>query len=392
VSAELQQSTGCTVELRLLAEAFYLRPGRGWTDAHAEQQTGNVVGVLPASLDFASVFEPGSPIDVFIPWRLTAETNRYGNTLKAIGRLRPGATVQSAQAEFTPLAKQLESEHPTPERNPVKPRLTPLNRHVTGRVRPALTVLACAVGVVMLIVCANLSNLQLARLGARQKEMAMRAALGAGRLRLLRQMLTESVALSCCGASLVLILAAVGTRVIAHLDAFNIPLLASVRLDGTALGFTLLAAVLTGILFGLLPALQVRLLTVAEALKDGNRGSSGGHRGGWIRTGLVVSEIAFACTLLVGAGLLMRSFVRVLDLNLGFEPERAATMRVDPSFRFSDSAQRNSYMDEVLQRTRSLPGIRAAGLTDVLPFAVRWRPGVAGLRQGTGLPEGPISS
>jgi predicted permease len=230
-------------------------------------------------------------------------------------------------------------------------------------------VLACAVGVVMLIVCANLSNLQLVRLGARQKEMAMRAALGAGRIRLLRQMLTESVALSCCGAALGLILAVVGTRAIAHLDAFNIPLLASVRLDADALGFTLLAAVLTGILFGLLPALQVRAFAVGEALKDGSRGSSGGHRNGWVRNGLVVSEIAFACTLLVGAGLLMRSFVRVLDLNLGFEPERAATMRVDPSFRFSGSAQRNSYMDEVLQRTRSLPGMRAVGLTDVLPFA-----------------------
>ena len=121
-------------------------------------------------------------------------------------------------------------------------------------------VLACAVGVVMLIVCANLSNLQLARLGTRQKEMAMRAALGAGRLRLLRQMLTESVALSCCGAALGLILAVAGTRAIAHLDAFNIPLLASVRLDGDALGFTLLAAVLTGVLFGLLPALQVRVV------------------------------------------------------------------------------------------------------------------------------------
>jgi predicted permease len=328
-----------------------------------------VVGVLPASFDFASVFEPGSRVDVFIPWPLTAETNRYGNTLKAIGRLRPAATVQSAQAEFTPLAKQLESEHPTPERNPVKPRLTPLNRHVSERVRPALLVLACAVGVVMLIVCANLSNLQLARLGTRQKEIAMRAALGAGRLRLLRQMLTESVALSCCGAALGLILAVVGTRAIAHLNAFNIPLLASVRLDGDALGFTLLAAVFTGILFGLLPALQVRSFAVGEALKDGSRGSSGGHRNGWVRNGLVVSEIAFACTLLVGAALLMRSFVRVLDLDLGFEPERAATMRVDPSSRFSSFAERKSYIDEVLQRTRLLPGVRAAGLTDVLPFA-----------------------
>ena len=325
-----------------------------------------VVGVLPASFDFASVFAPGTPVDVFIPWPLTDETNGHGNTMQAIGRLRPGATAASAQAEFAVLAKQLEIQHP--ERNPVKPRLTPLQRHVNGRVSPALIVLACAVGVVMLIVCANLSNLQLARLGTRQKEMAMRAALGAGRSRLLRQMLTESVALSCCGAALGLILAIAGTRAIAHLDAFNIPLLASVRLDGDALGFTLLAAVLTGALFGLLPALEVRSFAVGEMLKDGSRGSSAGQRHAWVRNGLVVSEVAFACTLLVAAGLLLRSFLRVLDVDPGFQPEGVATLRVDPSFQFSGLAQQNSYIDEVLRRTRSLPGMRAAGLTDVLPL------------------------
>ena len=324
-----------------------------------------VVGVLPASFDFTSVFAPGTPVDAFIPWPLTDETNSHGNTMKVIGRLRPGGTAQTAQAEFTLLAKQISIQHP--EWNGIQPRLTPLNRHVSGRVSPALIVLACAVGVVMLIVCANLSNLQLARLGARQKEMAMRAALGAGRLRLLRQMLTESVALSCCGAVLGLILTVVGTREIAHLNAFNLPLLASVRLDGDALGFTLMAAVLTGVLFGLLPALRVPLFAVGEALKDASRGSSGqGHA--WVRNGLVVSEIAFACTLLVGAGLLIRSFLRVLDQDLGFQPERAASLRVDPSFRFKNKEQQNSYFDALLARTRAVPGIRAAGLADVLPF------------------------
>jgi len=338
-----------------------------------------VVGVLPASFDFASIFAPGNPVDLFIPWPLTAETNGYGNTLKAIGRLRPGATSESAQTEFTTLADQLKAQYP--ERNPVKPRLTPLQRHVNGRVSPALIVLALAVGVVMLIVCANLSNLQLARLGARQKEMAVRAALGAGRLRLLRQMLTESVALSCCGAGLGLLLAVAGTRMIAHLDAFDIPLLASVRLDGAALSFTLLAAVLTGILFGLLPALQVPSLAVGAALKDGGRGSSGGPGLGWVRNGLVVAEIAFACTLLVGAGLLMRSFVRVLNVNPGFQSEGVATLRIDPSFRFTGGLpQQNGFIDEVLQRTRALPGTRAAGLTEFLPLGGdrSWQVGVRG--------------
>ncbi len=337
-----------------------------------------VVGVMPASFDFASIFEPGSPVDLFIPWPLTAETNGYGNTLKVIGRLKPGATAQGAQAEFTLLAARLNDAHP--ERNPVKPRLTPLQQHVNGRVSTALMVLACAVGVVMLIVCANLSNLQLARLGARQKEMAMRTAIGAGRLRLLRQMLTENVALACCGAGFGLILAIAGTRAIAHLSAFNIPLLASVKLDGDALGFTLLAAVFTGVLFGLLPALQVRSLAVGAALKDGSRGS-GGKEHTWIRNGLVVIEIAFACTLLVGAGLLIRSFLGVLSVNPGFRPEGVATLRVDPSFRFTGLEHQNTYLDEVLARIRALPGVRAAGVADILPLGGdrSWQVGARGV-------------
>ena len=324
-----------------------------------------VVGVLPASFDFGSVFAPGTPIDIFIPWPLTDKTKPMGNTMKVIGRMRPGATVRSAQAELTMLGKQLESQHP--ERNYIAPRLVPLAQRVSGGVKPALFVLACAVGVVMLIVCANLSNLQLARLGTRQREMALRAALGAGRSRLLRQMLTESVVLSCCGAVLGLVLAVIGTRELAHLHAFNLPLLESVRIDRSALLFTLLAAVGSGVLFGLLPALQITALSLREGMQDGGRGSSGGKRHDWVRDGLVVSELAFACILLVGAGLLIRSFLRVLDVNLGFQPERAAALRIDPSFRISSFAQQNSFIDDVLNRARSVPGIVAAGITDVLP-------------------------
>jgi predicted permease len=220
----------------------------------------------------------------------------------------------------------------------------------------------------MLIVCANLSNLQLARLGARQKEIATRAALGAGRLRLLRQMLTETVALSCCGAVLGLLLAVAGTRELAHLHAFNLPLLESVRIDGNALVFTLLAAFACGVLFGLLPALRVTALSLREGMQDASRGSSGGKRHAWVRDGLVISELAFACILLVGAGLLIRSFLRVLDVNLGFQPERAAALRIDPSFQITSYPHQNTFIDEVLRRARSVPGIRAAGITDVLPL------------------------
>jgi predicted permease len=329
-------------------------------------QAVTVIGVLPASLDFASVFAPGTSIDAFIPWPLTDKMKPAGNTMAIVGRLKPGATIKGAEAEFTVLAKHLESQHP--ERNPIHPTMVPLEQHVSGQVRPALMVLMCAVGVVMLIVCANLSHLQMARMGTRQKEMAMRAALGAGRFRLLRQVLTESVILSCCGAALGILLAVAGTRALAHLSAFNLPLLESVRVDGSTLVFTLLAALASGVLFGLAPALQVPAYKFREGLQDAGRESSASRRHNWLRDGLVISEFALACVLLVGAALLIQSFLRVLDVNLGFEPERAAALRIDPSIRISDLAQQNGFIDDVLQRTRSIPGIAAAGIADVLPL------------------------
>ncbi len=230
-----------------------------------DNQPVMVVGVLPKSFDFGSIFTPGTRMDIFVPWPLLDPNKPQGNTLRIVGRLKPGVTIQSAQAELGILAKQLERQHP--ERNGVAPQLVLLAQHVSGAVRPALFVLACAVGVVMLIVCANLSNLQLARLSARHKEIAMRTALGAGRFRLLRQMLTESVALSCCGAVFGLVFAVTGTRVIAHVNTLNLPLLETVQIDGRGLPFTLLAAVATGVLFGLLPALQASSCHFAKALK-----------------------------------------------------------------------------------------------------------------------------
>jgi predicted permease len=330
-----------------------------------DNQPVTVVGILPASFDFASIFAPGTPVDIFIPWPVTDKAKPAGNTMKIVARLKRGVTVESAQAEFTVLANQLDSQHP--ERNPIHPKLVQLEQHVSGQVRPALVVLMCAVGVVMLIVCANLSHLQLARMGTRQKEMAIRAALGAGRFRLLRQVLTESVTLSCCGAALGLLLAVAGTRGLTHLSALNLPLLASVRVDGGTLAFALLAAVATGVLFGLAPALQVPSYKLREGLQDAGRESSNG-RHAWFRDSLVVSEFALACLLLVGAALFIQSFLRVLDVNLGFQPERAASLRIDPSFQIATAAQANSFIDDALQRARSVPGITAAGLTDVLPL------------------------
>jgi predicted permease len=325
-----------------------------------------VIGVLPTSFDFASVFAPGSHIDLYFPFPLSGETNHWGNTMAIIGRLYPGVTISQAQAELKILAPQITRAHP--ERNDFEGIITPLAEHVSGGLRLALVVLAGAVGAVMLIVCANLSNLLLARTAARQKEIAIRTALGAARRRLIRQMLTEGVALSCLSAAAGIILAAAGTRLLARLEAVSIPLLHDVRLDPAALAFTLLAAVLTGVIFGLAPALQTPARALHDILKDATRGSTAGRGRSWTRSTLVVSEIAFACVLLVGAGLLVRSFLRVLDANLGFHPERAAALRVDPDSRISTQPAQNAYFDEVLRRARAVPGVRAVGLTDALPL------------------------
>jgi hypothetical protein len=324
-----------------------------------------VVGVLPASFDFATVFAAGSHIDLFVPFPLTPETNQWGNTLAMVGRLKPGISPSAAQAEMRILGEQLTAEHK--ERNTFEGRITPLAEHVSGRFRLALWVLTGAVAVVMLIVCANLSNLLLARTAARQKEIAVRTALGAGRGRLLLQMLTEGVTLSGCGALVGVVLAIAGTRGVAHLEAVSIPLLENVRLDAMTLGFTLIMAMATGIVFGLAPAIQVSAAALHDVLKDANRGSTQGRRP-WLRGALVVSEIAFACVLLVGAGLLIRSFARLLEVDLGFHPERAASIRVDPDPQYKTGEQQNAYYDEVLRLVKTVPGIQAAGLTDVLPL------------------------
>jgi putative ABC transport system permease protein len=338
-----------------------------------------VVGVLPASFDFGSVFAPGSHFDLFFPFPLSQETNRWGNTMAMIGRLKPGVTAAQAQAEIRALAGQITAEHP--DRNSFVGNVRPLADQIGGRMRLAVWVLAGAVAMVMLIVCANLSNLLLARTAARQKEIAIRTALGAGRRRLLAQLLTEGIVLSSSGAILGIVLAVAGTSALARLDAVSIALLGDVRTDATALGFALALAIVTGIVFGLAPALQARGIGIARALNEAARGSTDGRRRGLIRNALVVSEIAFACVLLVGAGLLIRSLIRVLDVDMGFQPARAMTIRVDPDSRYQTREQRNVYVDEVLRRVRETPGIERAGLTDALPLGKNrtWGSGAKGV-------------
>lgn len=324
-----------------------------------------VIGVLPASFDFPSVFAPGTTVDMFGAFPLSEETNRQGNTLAVIGRLKPDVPLARARTDLVEVGKQLTAEFP--RRNTIRPKVLALDERINGQIRPALFVLACAVAAVMLIVTANLASLQFARLVARQREIAVRLALGAARGRLIRQTLTESLVLAGAGALLGVALTIVGTRVVSHLSAFDIPLLSRVGVDGTALAVAALVAVVTGVLIGVLPALNAPV-DVHEALKEGLRGSTRGGNHARVRSVLVVTEIAMACVLLVASGLLVRSFVHVLDVQLGFRPERASALRVDPPKRFNDIVVANAYYDDILRRVRAIPGVTSAGLSDLLPF------------------------
>jgi predicted permease len=213
----------------------------------------------------------------------------------------------------------------------------------------------------------NLSNLLLARAAARSKEFALRSALGAGRLRIVRQLLTESLALASAGAVLGLALAFAITAYLARQGSIALPLLSTIRVDGAALGWTLVIALAAAVLFGLAPSLKVSGGNLQDALKDAGHGISAGRRHDRMRAMLVVSEVALACVLLVGAGLLLRSFLRVLDVDLGFQPSRAAAIKID----YNDAGkpeQRGSILQEILRRVSAIPGIRSAGVADMLPL------------------------
>ncbi len=325
-----------------------------------------IVGVLPASFDFASIFSPGSKIDLVMPFAVSDETDRWGNTLAIIGRLKPGMTVQDAQRELEVINQQLSQADG--RRWGLGAAVSPLQEKITGRFRNAVVVLVCAVCAVLLIACTNLSNLLLARATSRRREMAVRSAIGATRWRLVRQMLTESVLLSACGAALGILVAIALTKAVAGTSAISIPMLHSVGIDRTALAFTVLVAVGTGLLFGIVPALQVSGREDHEALKDAGRGSSEGRRGTLIRSALMISEVALACMLVVGAGLLLRSFLTLLDVDLGFQPERAAAWRIETGRRFETPADRLAYHQRLIKRVEAIPGVESVGVTDTLPL------------------------
>ena len=331
-----------------------------------------VIGVLPPG--FSLWGNAGWQYDVWMPFAMDrARLDRDQHLFIVFGRLKNGVTPGQANVEMQTLVEQIKRENPgiDPESGV---RVAQMHEERTRNLRPALEILLAAAGIVLLIACVNIANLLLSRATAREREMAVRASLGAGRYRLLAQLLTESVLLALLGGMFGVLLAAGALRLLplflpAVGSLYEIPYANTIRIDSPVLLFALGISAMTGVLFGLAPALQISRTGLSEALKEGGRGASGGRRGLRLRNVLVVAEIAVSLLLLTGAALLARSFLNVLSERLGFDPENVLTMQVRlPDYRYQQPAQFRDFFQRVGERVRALPGVRAAGMINALPL------------------------
>ena len=360
----------------LLTYAYWRRqfnsdPHLVGTTIDLDGQPVTVAGILPADFDFGAVFWPGVRVDLFTPAVLDHMIN-WGNTLSLVGRLRPGVTLAEAQADANGVTARLYFRTTIPvsygyyRRRPMD--LMTLQAHASGALRRPLLFTWCAVGALLLIACVNLANLLLARAARRGPEFALRAALGAGRGRLLRQWMTESLVLAAAGAACGWLIAAALVAYLVHRGSQALPLLAGTRLDATVLLWTCLVAAAAALLFGLLPGWQAAGADPQAGLAEGGgRGMSAGPRHARLRSALAIAQVGLACTLLVAAGLLLRSFLHVLDVDLGFAPAQAATIQVNYDSS-ADGQRRNSFFERLQAQVAAVPGVEAVGVADYLPL------------------------
>ena len=316
-----------------------------------------VIGVMPASFRF-----PDKDAELWVPLSPDAQlrNNRNALWLKAVGRLKPGVTLEQARADMGTIAGRLEQQYDFMSGYGVN--LVPIHDQVVGSVRPAMLVLLAAVALVLLIACANVANLLLVRAAAREREIAVRAALGAARGRLVGQLLTESIVLATAGGVAGLLIAVLGLRMLLAMAPVDIPRLDQIRVDWQVLAFALGLSLATGVVFGLVPALQASRPDLNESLKEGGRGSTTGIRGRRIRGALVISEIALSLVLLIAAGLMIKSFVHLQQFNLGFNPDRMLTLRLQlPGSKYKDDSQVAGFYRELLDGVENLPGVQSVG-------------------------------
>jgi predicted permease len=363
-------------------------------------QTVTVIGVLPPSFDFGAVFAPGTKVDAITPFALYGAPRDWGNIITMIGRMKPGVSLSQARQDAVAVAPRMCWNNKRPDtcgsyKDSVVP--VPLKDYVSGRLRRSLIVLWSAVGMILLIACVNLSNLLLARSTARSKEFAMRAALGASRMRIVWQLLTESFVLSAMGALAGLGLAWMLVYWLAHQGSVALPLLSTLHIDGAALAWTILIAVVAAVLFGLAPGLRTAAGNIHESLKDSGAGSGQGRKNERFRSVLVVTEVALASVLLVSAGLLLRSFARVLNVDLGFESTHAAAINAIyddsvPGDKTGDLTEqkRAVIFQQMIARVESIPGVQAVGISDYLPLGQNRSWGTP-LPKGVTPPKGNIS-
>ena len=340
-----------------------------------------IVGVMPRDFrwqNLAPLSSAGELAELFVPAvkndipQLGAQTNRdlsasrKTSFMRVVGRMKPGVSLAEAQSEMETIAARLAAQYPDSNAG-AGVRLVPLQRFLTGDVRPSLLMLLSAVGLVLLIACANVANLFLARATARRKELAVRAALGAARARLVRQLLTESVLLSLAAGAVGLLFAVWGVQGLVNLMPNNLPRLNDLTIDTNVLLFAFVVSTTTGLAFGLIPALQVSRVDLTETLKEG-AGKATGVQGRSTRA-LIVLEVAVSLVLLVGAGLLLKSFFLLQQVKPGFDPDRLVALNVSlPATKYSTPEQKSRFFGQLLERVRAVPGVKDAGAALSLPF------------------------
>jgi putative ABC transport system permease protein len=327
-----------------------------------------VVGVMPPRFAF-----PTQEVEFWQPVGLdSAKAPRGAHYLSVVARLRNGTSIDQASAEMKTIAEVLAQEHVESSKDE-SAEVIAIHEQVVGRIRPALLTLLAAVGVVVLIACGNVANLLLVRASARAREIAIRTALGASRRRLMVQMVGESLVLALAGGAGGLLLAYATIEPLRALNAGSIPRISEVAIDARVLAFTLLLCLITGIVFGLVPAWQASRTNVVEAMKEGGR-SSAGSTGRWLRNIVVVGEVALSLVLLVGAALLLRSFSRLVAVDPGFRAENVLTFRVAlPQTSYKNAAERTTFFDDFLDRLRRVPRVKSAGMVQSLPVRDEYR-------------------